>query len=302
MALIARAFLVFLFLSGAGFGGTTEEEVARYAGILAKLRAAALKFFHTELSETTMKKIREQAETDMRVRFFYRDKALEEGMEIKESEKRAYRDERESLFVREDVLREVLGKEGIPEAEYDRLVEVEYMARKYTHQTILPSIRPGDAQIQEYYDRNRNDFFQEGGIVADIVLLSCGPGIQNETLILWEDLKVHARTLDPGQGIGSSWEGKAKDPCTLTVKENEKLSPGRGGVHREYYRLAERSREGVIEFSQGGRKVLIRVRSRTPDGISPLADVKERIREILVRENFQKAVWEGYREGRTLKP
>lgn len=275
-----------------------EPNVERYSQQLSRIREAGLEHIHGPLSEKKRSEILAGARRDMRVRVYFHDKALRAGYKVTLDEIAAFRQERTAMYVTEQALRQILDRAGVSEQEHLRLLEIEFLANRYTRETILPGVRIPEDQIRTYYRENLRSFWNKGHVLADIVSVAStewiSTKVRNEVFGLAEAAK-RERVTDAMLPV---WEERIGGTCQLSIRRDLEISASSGMPYAEYYREIVARKEEMLFIDRDPKNIsIVVVVRRVKDGVVPFEEVKESIRKVLEREAFEEEIWKQYREG-----
>jgi hypothetical protein len=277
---------------------TGEDAVERFAQQLSRIREAVLEHVHGKLSEKKRSEIFVRARRDMRVRAYFHDKGVRAGYKVTAEELAAFRRDRAAMYVTEQALEQILARAGVSEQEHLRLLEIEFLANRYTRETILPRVKISDDRVRAYYRKNLRGFREKGHVVADIVSITSAERLTSEARKAAYGLVEAARREKLTDAVLSMWRDRIGDPYRLSIQRSVKMSASSGRPHADYYREIMARKEEILVIERDPKIFLIIVAvSRVEDRVVPFDEVKGPVRKVLEKRAFEAEIWKEYQEG-----
>lgn len=293
---LAALFIVLYFSSARAdsVGGLPDGAFARVDGVvitaeqyLGELRERARrKFYHGKAPEKEFAAFRREVGEEIIMRALLDREAQRRGIEADEARvqqrltalERRYEDTAGWDTHRERILAEV----GERWRTADRIAALEARVRD------MPE--PTEAEVRAYYETQGEKFTTPERIDISLILLRVPPSGTPEQ---WEDARIRIEALAERLGAGADFAALAE----LYSQDASAEEGGRlGFLHRNI--LADTAQQLIdgLEPGQTGEPLLLlegyalfRLNARAPAQLNPFEDVRERARELLLRERREQA-------------
>ena len=299
-AAMALAAGVLLLAGGATAAPSADPEALGYAEQLARLRIAPLKHIHGKVSENQAGEIRRIAIRDIQVRLFFYRKAVKEGFALSRDEFARLRGERVKSYYDQESLDRILKEEDIPSEAFERLLEIEFLALKYTDAKVLPGIRIDDAAVREEYGKNIGSYTVRGKVMSDIVEVSPPPIVP----VGWEKriTSLSDRTRKEGlkPPVIEAWKGLEEIGGTVVVRPRVELRENSGRPYREFYRsMMVPGNEILVHRAFEGKIIVLGLVERVENRVKPYDEVRDQVRMSLEKSAYEKDIWRRYVAGQS---
>jgi len=289
-----------ILLAGAAAAEVSPQdaEALRYSEYLARLRIAPLVHIHGKITEKHESEIRDLAARDMRVRLFYYRNAVKAGYAVPREEFTRLREERAKSYYDAGTLDRILEREKIPSEEFDRLLEIEILARKFTEAEIRPAIRIDEAIVREEYGKSIGAYTVQGKLLSDIVEASPPPIVP----VGWEKRvgSLIDRTRKEGlkPPVIEAWKALEEIGGTVGVRRRIELRENSGRPYREFFRsMIVPGNEILVHREFGGKIFVLGLVERVGSRVRPFEEVRDQVRNELEKAEYEKEIWRRYVAG-----
>ena len=219
----------------------------------------------------------------------YRQEAEELDVEVteKEIEERVAQLKQQYFGGNDKQYQENLKSQGLTDAQIRKEIESQLISEKI-YAKVTEGVKVTDEQIQKYYNENKGEFKTSASRDVRHILVA------KNKKSLADDLR---RQLQNGAGFAALAKRHSTDPGSKS--NGGKLTVRKGETVPEFDKVAFELDKGEISQpveTQYGWHIIEALSDVTQEKQTPLADVKEQIRQQLLQERRQEAISQWSRE------
>ncbi|KAF0146384.1 MAG: peptidyl-prolyl cis-trans isomerase C [Nitrospirae bacterium] len=246
--------------------------------------------FHGRLSDERTEQLRKSAVDSLIEKELLYQEGKRLGISVKKSEVKEIFNKNKEAFKKKKDFYSALEKMGLTEDSYRRLIEKELISRKFIKQEVEDKIRLSEANLEDYYNKNKGKFVSPDRIRVREMSINVSP---TATQAEREEKKKQAEDLLKRVKAGEDFAALAykysEDDYRMKAGDLGLSHKGRlmQELEEAAYRLNIGEVSGLIETIYGYH--IIRLEEKKPEEQLDFAGVKDSLKKELEGKRYKEA-------------